>query len=50
MLSPRAPQWIRLRWFVMQTLMLYLPAQAAARRAIRFPRGEVLEWPNRAAC
>jgi hypothetical protein len=30
--------------------MLYLPAQAAARRAIRFSRGEVLEWPNRAAC
>jgi hypothetical protein len=45
-----ASQQIRPLWFVMQTLMLYLSAQAAARRAIRFFRGEVLEWPNRAAC
>jgi hypothetical protein len=45
-----ASEQIRPLWFVMQTLMLYLSAQAAARRAIRFFRGEVLEWPNRAAC
>ena len=43
--QPAASQQIRALW-----LMLYLPAQAAARRAIRIPRGEVLEWPNRAAC
>jgi len=30
--------------------MLYFCAQAAALKAIRNFRGEVLEWPNRAAC
>jgi hypothetical protein len=34
----------------LQSLMLYFPAQAAAFNAIRNSRGEVLEWPNRAAC
>jgi hypothetical protein len=34
----------------LQSLMLYSSAQAAAFNAIRNSRGEVLEWPNRAAC
>jgi hypothetical protein len=33
-----------------QSLMLYFYAQDAAITAIRNFRGEVLEWPNRAAC
>jgi hypothetical protein len=53
--TPQFPCDLRLlrvwsRLLALQSLMLYFSAQAAEFNVIRNFRGEVLEWPNRAAC